>query len=70
MTNGEALREAIKDAGVSITFIASRMGCSRNRIYAILAGSDCSATEISALSRILHLTVEKRDYIFLSECVS
>lgn len=70
MTRGEDLRKEIENAGVSIVFLADRMHCSRNRIYAIINGSDCTATEIAALSELLHLTKEKRDYIFLSENVN
>lgn len=70
MTNGDALRQTIKDSGVSIVFLADKMGCSRNRIYAILQGSDCTASEISELSKLLHMTNEERDFIFLSECVN
>lgn len=70
MTKGEELRKEIKNAGVSIVFLADRMNCSRNRIYAIIAGADCTATEIAMLSELLHLTKSKRDYIFLSEKVN
>lgn len=70
MTNGEELRLAIKEAGVSIVFLAERMGCSRNRIYAIINGADCTATEITMLAKLLHLTEERRNYIFLHEDVN
>lgn len=70
VTNSEALKQAIKDAGVSIVFLAEKMDCSRNRIYAILGGSDCNASEIAKLSKLLHMTNEQRDYIFLSESVN
>lgn len=70
VTNGDALRQTIKDSGVSIVFLADKMGCSRNRIYAILQGSDCTASEIAELSKLLHMTNEERDFIFLSECVN
>lgn len=70
MTNGKALKADIESSGVSITFLAEKMGCSRNRIYAIINGADCTASEIEALSRLLHMTKERRDYIFLSESVN
>ena len=70
MTNGEALRTAIKDAGVTIMFLSERMGCSRNRIYSIIAGADCTATEIAAFTSLLHLSRELRDYIFLPDSVN
>lgn len=65
MTDGERLWKAIKESGISITFIANKMDCSRNRIYAILNGADCTASEILALAEILHLSVKDRNSIFL-----
>ena len=66
MTDGVGLKTAIEESGVSITFLANRLGCSRNRIYAIIDGSECTASEISGLTKLLHLTKAKRDQIFLS----
>ena len=70
MTDGKKLEEKIKESGVTITFIAERMGCSRNRVYAIIGGSECSASEIVILSEILHLSREERDDIFLIKKVN
>lgn len=66
MTDGKNLETAIKNSGISITFIADKLGCSRNRIYAILANSECTASEISRLTAILHLTRDERDAIFFA----
>lgn len=66
MTKGAELKKEIENAGVSIVFLADKMGCSRNRIYAIIGGSDCTASEIAALSKLLHMSKERRDFIFLS----
>lgn len=70
MTDGKALDEAIKESGITIVFIATKMGCSRNRIYSILNGSECTASEIVALSEILHLDKGSRDAIFLAKSVN
>lgn len=70
MTDGILLDKTIRDSGITLTFIAAKMGCSRNRLYAIIHGSDCTASEIVALSEILHLTKEMRDNIFLQENVN
>lgn len=70
MTDGKLLDQKIKNSGISITFIAEQMGCSRNRIYSILANGECNASEIVALARILHLTKPERDKIFLIEKVN
>ena len=69
MTNREALKQAIKESGVTIVFIADKMGCSRNRVYSIIKGADCTASEIAELTQILHLTKQQRDHIFLSKSV-
>ena len=70
MTNGQALRDAIKEAGVSIVFLAEKLGCSRNRVYAIIGGADCTATEIAAFTQLLHLSKNSRDHIFLERSVN
>lgn len=70
MTNGNALKQAIKDSGMSIVFIANKLGCSRNRVYSIIKGADCTASEIFELTQLLHLTKQQRDFIFLSNCVN
>lgn len=70
MTNGEALKTAIVEAGVSITFIAKTLKCSRNRVYSIIKGAECTASEIVEISQILHLSKLQRDVIFLSESVN
>lgn len=66
MTNGKMLKAVIDESGVSITFLANKLECSRNRIYAIINGSDCTASEIAGLSKLLHMTRKQRDEIFLS----
>ena len=70
MTNGKMLREAINESGVSITFLAEKLECSRNRIYSIIKGADCTASEIAGLSKLLHMTRKQRDDIFLSTSVN
>ena len=64
MTDGKKLQEEIDESGLSIVFIARKMGKSRNRVYAILGGADCSASEIVSLTEILHLNRKTRDAIF------
>ena len=70
MTNSEELKKAIKEAGVSVVFIAKYLKCSRNRIYSIINGADCTASEIAGFTHCLHLSNERRDFIFLNESVS
>lgn len=67
MTDGKKLDEVIKNSGISITFIAEKLGCSRNRVYAILANGECTASEIAGLTAILHLSRDERDDIFFAQ---
>jgi plasmid maintenance system antidote protein VapI len=67
MTDGNLLKNAIVSAGVSIVFLAQKMGCSRNRLYSIIAGADCTASEITELAELLHLTTAQRDAIFFAQ---
>lgn len=70
MTDAILLKGIIDDSGITISHIAEKMGCSRNRVYAIIGGSECTASEIVILSDILHLTKAQRDSIFLNKKVS
>ena len=70
MTKGDELKKKIKKQGVTIVFLADNLGCSRNRVYAIIGGADCTASEIAGLSRLLHMSNSERDEIFLSENVN
>lgn len=64
MTNAKLLKEKITASGVTITFLADKLGCSRNRIYSILEGSECTASEIVGLSEAIHLTKERTRHHF------
>lgn len=70
MTDAEMLKAVVEDSGITIVHIANKMDCSRNRVYAILGGAECTASEIIQLSEILHLTKAQRDAIFLRKSVS
>ena len=64
MTDTVLLKEIIKDSGVTITWLADKVGCSRPRIYKILEGGDATASEIVAISKALRLTDGTRNKIF------
>lgn len=70
MTDATKLKEWIDNSGVTITFLAKQLGCTRNRVYSILSGSDCTAREIVILADSLHMSTEDRDQIFLSQNVN
>ena len=67
MTNTDLLKEIIKDSGVTITWLADKMGCSRPRIYKILDGGDVTASEIQSISKALKLTDSTRNKIFFAK---
>ena len=66
--NSELLKDTIADSGITITAIASKMGISRQSLYSkIERRTDFSVSEISKLSMILNLDVQKRDCIFFGD---
>lgn len=69
MTNATLLENIIKESGISKTHIADKMGVSRTRLYAILSGDDCRASEIMALCEVLHLTARQKEDIFFAQKV-
>lgn len=70
MTDATKLKEWVDSSGVTITFLAKQLGCTRNRVYSILGGSDCTAREIVILADSLHMSNQDRDQIFLSQNVN
>lgn len=70
MTDGQALKEEIKKSGIKMKHIAEVLDCSRNRVYSIINGADCTASEIVKITQVLHLDKAKRDQIFLSKNVN
>ena len=67
MTNTELLTQAIDDSGMTKTFIAEKMGCSRMRLYSILKGSEVTVSEMIALSELLRLNNRQKSDIFLTK---
>ena len=67
MTNTELLNQAIDASGMTKTFIAEKMGCSRMRLYSILKGSEVTVTEMLALSDLLRLNNRQKSDIFLTK---
>lgn len=67
MTDFEMLLSRIKDSGMTMVAIAEKTGIDRATIYNRLKGKgEFTASEIIALSEVLHLTKADRDEIFLS----
>lgn len=65
MTDVKMLSEVISESGMTKSFIARKMGCSRPRLYAILSGGECTVSEMLSLSNILRLTNKQKNDIFL-----
>ncbi len=69
MTDTKLLKELIDNSGVTITWLANKVGCSRPRIYKIIEGGDATASEIQAISEALRLTDSTRNKIFFAKNV-
>lgn len=70
MTDTQMLRDAIKESGVTLTYISEKMGIARESLYNKLNGSsEFKASEIAKLSSLLHLSVETREQIFFAKMV-
>lgn len=70
MTDTQALRKAISEAGVSIAFLAKKAGITRESFYQKTKNdTEFKASEIAAVSAALHLTNEQRDSIFFATAV-
>lgn len=68
MTNTEELREHIVSSGVSITFLAEKLGITRECFYKKLNNvTEFKASEIMKCSRLLHLSDDERDRIFFAK---
>ena len=68
MTDFNELRRRIKDSGMTMTFIAKKSGFLRETLYNRLNGvGDFTASEMLALSDVLHLSNDDRDKIFFAK---
>jgi len=68
MTNTERLKELIDKSGIKLETIMNAAGI---KSYATLRGkinndSEFTASEISAITKLLHITPEQRDEIFFA----
>lgn len=68
MTNTELFRKKIEDKGISLKFLASKIGITRESLYNKLNNeTEFKASEISKISDVLQLTSKERDDIFFAE---
>lgn len=70
MTNSNLLSEEISKTGMSITFIAKKIGITREGLYKKLNNeTEFKASEIVAIQSLLRLSNKKRDEIFFAHKV-
>lgn len=70
MTDTNALRKSIQESGVSISFIARKIGITREGFYKKMNNeTEFKASEISCLKKVLNLTNSERDAIFFAKQV-
>lgn len=65
MTNVIALKRRIEDSGMSMTYVAEKSGILRETLYNRMKTGDFKLSEICALSKVLNLSRDERDNIFL-----
>jgi len=70
MTDTVLLNELVDNSGVSKIWLARKIGCSRQRLYKILEGSEVKASEIQSISDALKFTPATRDKIFFAKKVA
>lgn len=68
--NYELLRAFIRDSGVKVSFLADKIGISRQGLHAKIAGlRPFTQSEMMALKIALHMNDEDFMRIFFAECV-
>lgn len=67
MTDTERLRAFIADRGIPITFIAKKVGITRESFYKKMKNeTEFTASEIVLISDVLHMKRSERDAIFFA----
>lgn len=68
MVDFAELRKVINDSGMSITFIADKMGIERSNLYTRLNETvEFRVSEIENITKVLRLTDKQRDKIFFAK---
>ena len=67
MPNIALLKEKISESGIKMTVLSEKTGITRETLYnRFNENGEFKASEIVALTKVLNLTKEERDKIFLS----
>lgn len=70
MTDTKLLIDTIRNAGCSITFLAKKIGISREALHKKINNeTEFKASEICCLKSLLHMSNTDRDRIFFKEKV-
>ena len=70
MVDLERLKCKIRDSGMTMVSISQKTGILRETLYNRLIGKgEFKASEITALTHVLHLGTEERDRIFFAQKV-
>ncbi len=69
MTDKELLNQIVTDSGVTKTWLSKKAGISRPRLYKILGGAECNASEMTSLSEALHMTNVQFKRVFFAQKV-
>lgn len=65
MTNTELFRKKVEKSGITYTFLASKIGITREALYKKINNeTEFKASEITACAKILGLNSTERDRIF------
>lgn len=68
MTNTEELRKCIAKSGISVTFLANKLGITREGLYNKLNNvTEFKASEIAKCAKLLNLSDEERNRIFFAK---
>jgi plasmid maintenance system antidote protein VapI len=67
MTDTKLLAQAIDDSGLKKSFLAEKLGISRQSLTSLLNGqTEFKASQIHTLTALLGLSAERRDSIFFA----
>lgn len=70
MTDSELLKKKISESGLSVSFIAKKLGISREGLYKKINGTtEFKASEIFAITDLLRLDSDSREDIFFNQKV-
>lgn len=62
----ELLKETIRKKGMSVTFVAKKLGITRETFYNRMEKGNFRASEIVALADVLSLNQEEKEQIFFA----